>query len=251
MPSYEFPFNERIRTYLRLEDLFVKVLHHVQIGHEYNHHVALISMLQMLDVIDRTDLKMELLQELERQKSYLSYLRNNPNISAQALNETIDKLERGIAAFKEDAAKAGQLLRENEWLMSVKKRAMIPGGVCEFDLPIFHHWLNLSEQKRKSDFDQWLARLMPIYQAIEVILHILRGSGEQVKYTAQKGMFQQMLNGAKPAQLLRIVLEDGVCYPEISANKYAISIRFYSLDLVNKAKLCEQDVGFSMSICNL
>jgi cell division protein ZapD len=249
--SYEFPFNERIRTYLRLEDLFVKVLHHVNIGHEYNHHIALISMLQMLDVIDRADLKMELLQELERQKTYLSYLRNNPNISTQALNDTIEKLERCIIALKEDASKAGQLLRENEWLMSIKKRAMIPGGVCEFDLPVFHHWLNLSEERRKSDFDIWLARLMPIYQAIEVILHIVRGSGELMKHTAKQGVFQQMLSGAKPAQLLRIELDDGLCFPEISANKYAISIRFYSLDFVNKAKLCEKDVAFSMSICNL
>ena len=68
MPSYDYPFNERIRTLLRLEDLFVKVLHNLDQSHEFNHHCALISLFQMLDVIDRAELKTDLLQELDRQK---------------------------------------------------------------------------------------------------------------------------------------------------------------------------------------
>ena len=68
MSSYEFPFNERIRTLLRLEDLFGKILLNVAAGHQYNHHSALISLLQMLDIIDRADLKMDLVQELDRQR---------------------------------------------------------------------------------------------------------------------------------------------------------------------------------------
>jgi cell division protein ZapD len=248
--SYEFPFNERIRTYLRLEDLFTKVLHHVKVGHEYNHHAALISILQMLDIIDRADLKMELLQELERQKNHLVHLRGNPKISEQVLNETIGKIEESALALRGDNFKLGQALRENDWLMSIKKRAIIPGGVCEFDLPSYHHWLYLGEERRKNDFDAWLSRLMPMHQAIQTILQILRGSGERVKYIANHGVFQQLLGGLKPAQLLRIEMDDTRCFPEVSANKYAINIRFNSLDFVQKPRPCEEDIEFSMVICN-
>jgi cell division protein ZapD len=38
------------------------------------------------------------------------------------------------------AGKIGQHLRDNDWLMSIKSRASIPGGVCEFDLPSYHYW---------------------------------------------------------------------------------------------------------------
>jgi cell division protein ZapD len=60
MSSYEFPFNERIRTYLRLEDLFSKILLNVASGEQHQHHSALISLLQLLDIVDRSDLKMDL-----------------------------------------------------------------------------------------------------------------------------------------------------------------------------------------------
>ncbi|HAF00438.1 MAG TPA: cell division protein ZapD [Methylophilaceae bacterium] len=250
MSSYEFPFNERVRTYLRLEDLFTKVLHHVNVGHEYNHHSALISILQMLDIIDRADLKMDLLQELDRQKTHLQSLRGNPNIEEVRLVAAIEELEKSALALRGDNFKLGQALRENDWLMSIKQRASIPGGVCEFDLPSYHHWLYLDEDRRRKDFDVWLSRLMPMHQAIQSILRILRGSGASINYVAHNGIFQQLLGGAKPAQLLRIEIGNSTCFPEVSANKYAINIRFNSLDFVQKPKQCEQDVAFSMVICN-
>ncbi len=134
--------------------------------------------------------------------------------------------------------------------MSIKQRASIPGGVCEFDLPSYHHWLYLDEDRRRKDFDVWLSRLMPMHQAIQSILRILRGSGASINYVAHNGIFQQLLGGAKPAQLLRIEIGNSTCFPEVSANKYAINIRFNSLDFVQKPKQCEQDVAFSMVICN-
>lgn len=250
MSSYEFPFNERIRTYLRLEDLFTKVLHHVEVGHVNNHHAAMISTLQMLDIIDRADLKVELVQELERQKAALLSLRGNPKISEAILDETVVTLENSAEALRQAHFKIGQDFRENDWLMSIKQRINIPGGVCEFDLPAYHHWLYLDEAHRKADFDDWLKRLMPVYEAIKAILTILRGSGDQTNHVAPKGSFQQLLGGTKPAQLLRVEIEDCPYFPEVSANKYAINIRFHGLDPEHKSYLCEEDVKFSMYVCN-
>ncbi|MDP8566947.1 cell division protein ZapD [Methylophilus aquaticus] len=250
MSSYEFPFNERIRTYLRLEDLFTKVLHHVEIGHEFNHHAALVSLLQMLDLIDRADLKVDLLQELDRHKIQLSFLQGNPNIDQHALSNTLASLERCAVALRTDHQKLGQTLRENDWLMSIKQRTGIPGGVCEFDLPSYHHWLYLSPDRRKADFDNWLSRLMPMYEAISIILQLLRGSGQTLSLVAHHGAYQQQLSGHKPAQLLRIEIGHTECFPEVSANKYAINIRFQKLDFVQKPKVLEEDIPFNMIVCN-
>lgn len=250
MSSYEFPFNERIRTYLRLEDLFKKMLHHIAIGHEVSHHVALISMLQVLDVIDRGDLKVDLLQELDRHKVQLSLLQHNPNIDQDALESTLNNLERCASTLRADHQKLGQTLRDNDWLMSVKQRTSIPGGVCEFDLPSYRHWLYLGVDRRKQDFTQWLSRLMPMYEAISLILQLLRGSGQVLSLVAHNGAYQQQLSGHKPAQLLRIEIDHEECFPEVSANKYAINIRFQKLDFVQRPKGCEQDIPFKMIVCN-
>ena len=156
------------------------------------------------------------------------------------------------AALRYDGGRVGQSLRENEWLMSIKQRSGLPGGVCQFDLPSYHHWLNLDVEHRKNDFEGWLSRLMPMYEGIKTILHILRGSGASTKHQAINGFYQQMLSGSKPAQLLRIeTADDCPCFPEASANKYAISVRFNSLDYVQKPRQCDHDIDFTMTLCSL
>lgn len=252
MPSYDYPFNERIRTLLRLEDLFAKVLHNVEGGHEFNHHCALLALFQILDIIDRAELKVDLLQELDRQKMVMSSLRGNPSIAANVLDEVLNEIETTAQTLRSSTVKLGQTLRDNEWLMSIKQRALIPGGVCEFDLPSYHYWLHLDEHRRRSDLKTWLQPLMPVYEAIRNILHILRGSGATYKHVAHHGFYQQMLGGAKPAQMLRVETDiDLPCFPEVSANKYAINIRFNSLDCTQRPRLCDIDVDFKLTLCNL
>jgi cell division protein ZapD len=252
MPSYDYPFNERIRTLLRVEDLFAKVLHNLAAGHEYHHHCALLTLLQILDVVDRSELKSELLQELDRQKHAMHLLVGNPAIVADALQAMLNDIEIAASGLRLETTKLGQTLRANEWLMSIKQRAGIPGGVCEFDVPSYHYWLGLGEERRTKDLESWLKPLIPMQQAIIIILRILRGSGATTPLIAVNGAYQKMLGGSKPAQMLKIEVDDNVtCFPEVSANKYAINIRFNTLDCAQKPQKFDDDVQFSLTLCNL
>jgi cell division protein ZapD len=250
--TYDYPFNERIRILLRLEDLFIKVQHHSAGVEEFSHHCALLVIFQILDLIDRSELKTDLLQELDRQKLVMDGLRGNPAIAENILNEVIGEIENTTTSLRSMAGRLGQQLRENEWLMSVKQRAVMPGGACEFDVPSYHYWLGQPAETRQASIENWLVPLLPLYDAIRIILHILRGSGTATRYMAPQGAFQQMLGGAKPAQMLRVTLSDkATCFPEVSANKYAINIRFNSLDGTQKPRPCEADVTFDLTLCNL
>ncbi|HQN64103.1 MAG TPA: cell division protein ZapD [Methylophilus sp.] len=252
MPSYEFPFNERIRTLLRVEDLFKKVLLNVEAALTQHHHSALVYLFQTMDIIDRIDIRVDLLQELDKQKLAMQNLRGNPVIAEKMLESIIDEIDSAAQALRQDSNRLGQHIRDNEWITSIRQRSLIPGGLCEFDIPSYHHWLNHDDARRKADFEGWLAPLMPMHKAIQTILHILRGSGASTQRQAQHGFFQQMLGGAKPAQMLRVEIDDNCpCFPEVSANKYAINVRFYGMDYVQKPKQCEHDVDFVMTLCNL
>lgn len=252
MPSYEYPFNERIRTWLRLEDLFDKAIFDIASPHPITHHTALVTIFQILDVIDRAELKTDLIQELDRQKNYMSGLAGNPSISENALNEILVEIENAAQQLRAQHVKLGQPLRDNEWLMGIKQRAIIPGGVCEFDLPSYHYWLRLSEDRRREDLHAWLDTLMPIHTAILIILRILRGSASVSQQTAINGSFQQFLSGAKPAQMVVIVLdEERPCFPEVSANKHVINVRFHYLVQSEKPRPCDEDISFALRLCNL
>ncbi len=235
MPSYDYPFNERIRTFLRVEDLFAKVLYNIEASHEYQHHCALLTILQILDIIDRSELRSDLMQELSRQRTVMDALQGNPAIAPQKLAEILNEIDTAIDSLRSENTKLGQTLRTNEWLMSIKQRAGIPGGVCEFDVPSYHYWLGLGEDRRKQDLKTWLNPLVPMHDAIVIIMRILRGSGSTTKLVAANGAYQQMLGGSKPAQMLKIDIPDNLtCFPEVSANKYAINIRFNILDFTQK-----------------
>jgi cell division protein ZapD len=252
MPSYDYPFNERIRTFLRVEDLFAKVLYNIEASHEYQHHSALLTLLQILDIVDRSELRSDLMQELSRQRTAMDALKGNPAIAAKKLDEILKEIDTSIDALRSESTKLGQTLRTNEWLMSIKQRAGIPGGVCEFDVPSYHYWLGLGEERRKEDLKNWLNPLVPMHDAIVIILRILRGSGSTSKLIAPNGAYQQMLGGIKPAQMLKIDIPDNVqCFPEVSANKYAINIRFNILDFTQKPQKYDEDVNFSLTLCNL
>lgn len=252
MASYEFPFNERIRALLRLEDLFSKVLLNIDSTEASFHHNAIVSFFQILDILERNDLKTDLLQELDRQKTIMTSLLDNPQIAVDVLQPILEKILLSSVRLRSIHTKVGQPLRENEWLMAIKQRAVIPGGLCEFDLPSYHFWLNSPASNRQEDLKSWLEHVMPIHDALTIILSIVRGSGTPVSNIAINGSYQQMLGGAKPAQMLQIKLDDDLaCYPEISANKYAINIRFISMNRSEKPHPYQLDVPFSLTLGNL
>ena len=251
MILYEYPLNERVRTLLRLEDLYDRV--RFFLGHDgpHDHHACLTGMFEILEVASRADLKSDLLQELDRQRAFLDALRTNPAISEAKLDGVLKDIDSAFSNLHATSGKTGQILRENEWLMAIKQRAGIPGGTSEFDLPSYHRWLHHAPETRREDLDRWLAPLLPIHASLTIVLRVLRESGRNVSLVAYQGVYQQT-PAEKPAQMLRLGLAEGLpCVPEISANKYALNVRFLLPEGVQRTRVYEHDVAFELSFCNL
>lgn len=253
MITYEYPFNERIRTLLRLEDLFEKAGYFIQQEGAREHHVVLLSMFEILEVAGRADLKMDLIQELERQRQTLLAFRNNPNISEEKLSGALYEIEQSAAALLAMTGKIGQYLRENDWLMAIKSRAIIPGGVCEFDLPSYHYWQHQEPSVRQEALQGWLKPLLPLRDGLSIVLRLLRSSGTQEHQVAKGGSFQLMLGGST-SQMVRVSLKGALPYiPEISANKYALNIRFINQESETRSRQPDNavDIPFDIVFCNL
>jgi cell division protein ZapD len=247
--TYEYPLNERIRTLLRLEGLFQKSAHYRSGDTPLDHHAALLALFETLDVAGRgADLKVDLCQELERQRQMLISFRNKPpGIPEEVLGE----IEQASAKLLAMAGKIGQYLRENEWLMSIRSRAAIPGGCCEFDLPSYHFWLNRDPQARRHDLETWGRPMAPLQDGVNIVLRLLRGSGQPETKLARGGTFQMTMT-ASNAQMVRIRLSrQETVVPELSANKYALNIRFMLPETVVRPRLAERDLSFELTFCNL
>lgn len=250
MITYEYPLNERIRTLLRLEDLFERSRHFIARTDPHDHHMALLTLFEIMEVASRADLKSDLLQELERQKQVLLAFRNNPDISEDALYGVLRDIEQTSGSLFSMTGKIGQYVRENDWLMSIKQRTGIPGGACEFDLPSFHYWLHRPAEERTGQLAAWTGPLYPLRDGSAIVLRILRESSKPQTLTAPQGVYQQMLGG-RSAQMLRVRLDRRApCVPEISANKYVLNIRFLAQEDA-RPRTADWDVGFELAFCNL
>jgi cell division protein ZapD len=247
---YEYPFNERIRTYLRLEQLFRRLSELVSRHQPLDHHYAIQTIFEIMDVASRADMKSDVLKDIDRQKLQLNSYRGNPAISEQALDEVIAQLDGCFAQLSQLVGKTGQSLTENDWLMSIRSRIGIPGGTCEFDLPAYFDWQHHPAEQRQADLQRWVAPLAPLADAIVLLLQMLRDSGSAQKVVAPGGQFQQNLPQGRTFQLLRLRIDPSHGWiPEISGNRLMVSVRLMRHGEDDRLHPAHEDGAFELTLC--
>jgi cell division protein ZapD len=247
---YEYPFNERIRTYLRLEHLFRRLGELVPSESPLSHHYALITIFEIMDVAARADLKADVLRDLDKHKSVFNSYRGNPAIAETVLDQVVGQLEGNFAALNSLAGKAGQSLTENEWLMSIRSRAGIPGGTCEFDLPAYYAWQHRSAASRRADLERWSNTLSPLASSIYLLLKLLRDADVPYKVIATGGQFQQNLPQGRSFQLLRLRIDPRLgLVPEISGNRLMVSVRLMRHEADDRLHQSTDDAPFELTLC--
>lgn len=250
MILYEYPFNERIRTYLRLEHLFGRLGQLLPRDAALDHHFALITIFEVMDVTSRADLKSDVLKDLEKQKAHMAAYRGNPAISEASLDAILGRLDDAFQQLNQQHGKPGHELTDNEWLMSIRSRAVIPGGTCGFDLPAYHAWQQGQAAARRADLQVWAASLAPMAQAIALLLQILRDSGKPQKVMATSGQFQQTLPQGRTFQLLRLHVDPSMqLIPEISGNRLMVSVRLMRQDADGKLHIAREDAPLELALC--
>ncbi len=251
MILYEYPFNERIRTYLRIEHLWRRLAELTARESALDHHFALATIFEIMDVGARADLKSDVLKDLEKQKQALNAFRGNPNIAEDVLDQVVAQLEVNFSKLNSLVGKVGQSLTENDWLMSIRSRVGIPGGTCEFDLPAYYAWQQGDAQRRLVDIAQWMAKIAPLADSVQMLLGLLRDTGAAQKMMALAGQFQQNLPQGRTFQLLRLTLDPALgLIPEISGNRLMVSIRLMRQGEDARLHLDSADTAFELTLCS-
>ena len=250
MVLYEYPFNESVRTLLRLEHLFDRLGQLLPRDAALDHHFALVTMFEIMDVAGRADLKSDLLKELERHKAQFSAYRSNPQVSQQALDEVINRIDQAFAGLIQQPGKAGQSLAGHEWLTSVRSRVSIPGGTCEFDLPAYYAWQQRDPARRRADLLVWVGTLAPLAEALHTLMHLVRDAGVAHKVVFTSGQFQQSLPPGRSYQLLRLRIDDGDdLVPEITGHRLMVTVRLMRVDSDGRLRPAALNRPFELTLC--
>ena len=246
---YEYPCNERVRSLLRVEHLFGRLFFFAEQEDVNHHQVAMATLFDLLEVSDRSDLRGSVLQDLERQRAALVGLREHPGVDTAAVDKMLSDIEKASTELA-NQGRLGQDLRDNEWLASLRGRLSVPGGSSPADIPSYYAWQIKPAEVRRTDLQQWMAPFRPLYNGLALILRLLRESGHPVDVEAEQGAYQEMLAG-KSFQLLRVWVDPALgVFPEMSANKYVIWVRFSMQDNELKPISVSRRIPFRLSRCN-
>ncbi|MCG7533245.1 cell division protein ZapD [Psychrobium sp. MM17-31] len=238
---YEYPLTEKIRCYLRIENLSDQLLSYKAVQQPELFKPFFGLLFSLAEQFDRGELKKELIRDLDTQKHSLNQWRNEENIDQEQLTLLIDKLETFKAA-QSQPNKPQQNLCQDPLLAQIKNKSSLPGGGSPFDTPLLHYWNHLPQQKKEQDIERWLAPFEQSIEAIRLLLQLTRESSSYQEVTAREGFYQ---NSCEQLQLLRIKLmahQDH--YPTISGYKNRYAVRFQSW---NDHPV--QDVKFLLSCC--
>jgi len=250
---YEQPLNERIRTLLRLEELMQRCRYFLDGHSRWDTHGALMTMLELVELVNRGDLKSDLMKELERQNANLSRLSEKAEVDQPRLEQIIEQQRQAIKHLRHLSGQPDQELRYNEFFNSIKKRMTIPGGSCDFDLPAYHYWLSREPEQRIAQLQAWIHPFEQVKEGADLVLELIRNSAPPLPKAAERGFYQQSLDVETPYQLIRVWLPGEVTWhPEISAGKHRFSVRFLALeDLAARPTQVHEDVAFELACCAL
>lgn len=250
---YEQPLNERVRTFLRLEFLLEQSAHHAALSSIWDSRAAVNAILEIASLLTRGDVRTEVLKELERCGILLQRLKGSPEVDGARLQTVLTDLDRLRHEMDGDGRPLGVMLKESEFLNSIKNRLAIPGGTCQFDLPLYHAWLTHPYPRRARDLQSWLTELRPLKDTIALLMALTRESALPSREVAEQGMFQRNLDSHALSPMVRVMVPvtSGV-FPEISAGRHRMAIRFLERHEANaRPQQTKRDIGFKLVCCQL
>ena len=248
---YEQPLSERMRTFLRLEFLYQQMLYNLEREADWATRGTIATLLEVLAILSRGDVRSDVHKELDHQLGVLERFLSQPGVDPGRLETLIHNLTSSRDELGRIGTSYLQPLKDSEFLSAIKHRSAIPGGTCEFDLPVYNHWLRQPYDRRQQDIDTWMACLRPVCDAVSELLWLIRESAQPADKLAINGMYQHSMQKDTNCRLLRVSIAGGSSlFPEISGSQHRFTVRFLEWSSINsRAVQTGHDVPFQLSIC--
>lgn len=251
--TFEYPLNETIRICMRMEYLFNQLNENLSETGPATYKPALVNLLQILDFIDRPDLKSKLAQMLSQQAISLGQLKHSSQVDAAQLSTTLQQLEKLIENLHLNRKKIGESLRNNEFLNQIRMQLNNPGGICPTKSPAYLVWQKRSPESCSKDLHIWTKELDDVQDIIYWILKITRESATTQDISAVQGFYSQSLD-PNSGQIVRITLPDSLnIFPEVSIGKHHLTIRFLTPNFHDNGRATQtrDTILFQLSCCKM
>ncbi|WP_341502940.1 cell division protein ZapD [Gallaecimonas sp. GXIMD4217] len=236
--TYEFPLSEKLRTYLRLEEVLERLFC------KDNPHFFQ-ALFNAQDVLERGELRADLSKDLERLMERLQLWSQRPEVDGQRLQQMHEDL-RSLRHWLAATPKPGQAWRDDKFLASLRSRYAVPGGDTNFDLPQLQCWHQRSIELRQAEISAWLDVVAPLQQSLQSFLHFLRELGHSESVLAKSGFYQ---NAGDQLVLVRISGLPVDVFPMVSGHRGRYTVRLMRLCDDGEQQAVTEDMAFNQQTC--
>lgn len=138
---YEHPLNERMRLFLRLEFVLRNLDDSLGGDQVWHHRATVMHLLDLADLLTRSDLRAEVIRELERLAGILTTMQSAPEVDRSRLQAVLDQLDAEVDRLHRIPLPFAQRLMESDMIGQLRKRHNLALGNCDFDQPAYRWWL--------------------------------------------------------------------------------------------------------------
>ncbi len=254
--TYEQPFSDQMRLNLRIEQLFKQLNHHLQRDEQQSDQLALETLISLLDLTERPDLKNKLSQSLSQQMNSLVQLEALPAVDQDKLQNLLHRLDCMVDVLNHGGrSKIADSLRQDPFLKSIRQhptQVQHPGS-AQLSSPAYLLWLHQSPELRRQDMQKWLEELRILEEAVSHILQLLRHRAVSHLVNANNTFYQQSLDSNLTCHMVRITVPVSYgIYPRVSISRNRLSIRFEALQTeraLEPGQKLEDEFPFELHCC--
>ena len=244
---YEEPVQEKIRKFIKLEFLFNKLFYFKHKENKNDNYIALLALCELYEILSRSDIKSELIREIENQNHYFKKIKEIPEANSEKLSSILEKQKVLLQLIHGIESNYLEYLENDILFKTIAKNSINPLQPTSVEF-----WLSRDIVLRENQINLWTEPLLFIKKSVDFILDVIRKSGRFEDKLAEKGFFIEKLDPKKNILLIRITLtSDLYYYPQISVGKQRLNIMFMSKDDKNNLISHKEDVAFILTTCVL
>ena len=244
---YEEPVVERVRKFIKIEAIFNKIIYFKDKEDRNESFVALQLLCELYELLSRSDIKSELIREIEGQNVYFKKIQEMPETDADKLNSVLEKQDVLLNLLHNVKSNHLDFLSQDILFKTILKNHRSPVQPASIDF-----WLSRDTTWKTNNLNLWLEPLLFIKKSIDFILELIRKSGNFKDKLAERGFYIKKLNPQKNILLVRIILTaDLYYYPQVSVGKQRLNIMFMTKDENNNLIQYQEDVQFILTTCAL
>ena len=244
---YEEPVQEKIRKFIKIAFLFNKLFYVKDKENKNDNYIALLALCEIYEILSRSDIKSELIREIENQNNYFKKIKEIPEANSEKLSSVLEKQNVLLQLIHNVESNYLEYLEADVLFKTILKNSINPLQPTSVEF-----WLSRDIILRETQINLWTEPLLFIKKSVDFILEVIRKSGRFEDKLAEKGFFIEKLDPKKNILLIRVTLtSDLYYYPQISVGKQRLNIMFMSKDDKNNLVSHKEDVAFILTTCTL